>query len=66
MFTDIISLDMANVVPTISGPKRPQDKVLLNEAPNSFKKVMQEATGKKEKSVLGPNLELLRLFRAQT
>ncbi len=51
VFTDIISLDMANVVPTISGPKRPQDKVLLNEAPNSFKKVMQEATGKKEKSV---------------
>ena len=31
-FTDTISLDMSTVVPTISGPKRPQDKVLLNEA----------------------------------
>ncbi len=50
-FTDIISLDMSTVVPTISGPKRPQDKVLLTDAPNSFKKVMYEATNKNEKSV---------------
>ena len=50
-FTDIISLDMSTVVPTISGPKRPQDKVLLNDAPNSFKKVLQEDTSKNEKSV---------------
>ncbi len=50
-FTDIISLDMSTVVPTISGPKRPQDKVLLTDAPVSFKKVLQEATSKSEKSV---------------
>ena len=31
-FTDTISLDMSTVVPTISGPKRPQDKVLLTDA----------------------------------
>ena len=37
-FTDIVKLDMSTVVPTISGPKRPQDKVLLTEAKNSFKK----------------------------
>ena len=37
-FTDTISLDMSTVVPTISGPKRPQDKVLLTEASTSFKK----------------------------
>ncbi len=37
-FSDIISLDMSSVVPTISGPKRPQDKVLLTDAPSSFKK----------------------------
>ena len=35
-FTDTISLDMSTVVPTISGPKRPQDKVLLTDAPTSF------------------------------
>jgi len=50
-FTDIISLDMSTVVPTISGPKRPQDKVLLTDAPSSFKKVLQESTNKNEKSV---------------
>ena len=50
-FTDIISLDMSTVVPTISGPKRPQDKVLLTDAPGSFKKVLQEATNKNEKSI---------------
>ena len=50
-FTDIISLDMSTVVPTISGPKRPQDKVLLTDAPGSFQKVLQEATNKNEKSI---------------
>ncbi len=49
-FTDTISLDMSKVVPTISGPKRPQDKVLLNEASKSFKIVFKEATGRYEKS----------------
>ncbi len=50
-FTDIISLDMSTVVPTISGPKRPQDKVLLTDAPSSFQRVLQEATKKNEKSI---------------
>ena len=52
-FTDTISLDMSTVVPTISGPKRPQDKVLLTDAPSSFKKVLDEASIKKEHSVSG-------------
>jgi aconitate hydratase len=50
-FTDTISLDMSTVVPTISGPKRPQDKVLLTDAPTSFKKVLEDATNKKDHSV---------------
>jgi aconitate hydratase len=50
-FTDSISLDMSTVVPTISGPKRPQDKVLLTDATTSFKKVLEEATNKKNHSV---------------
>ncbi len=47
-FTDKISLDMSTIVPTISGPKRPQDKVLLTEASINFKKVFKEATDKKD------------------
>lgn len=50
-FTDVISLDMSTVVPTISGPKRPQDKVLLTDAPTSFKKVLSEVTNKDKKSI---------------
>ena len=47
-FTDTVSLDMSKVVPTISGPKRPQDKVLLTDASSNFKKVYEEITKKKE------------------
>merc|ERR1711991_1230811 len=31
VFTDTLKLDMSTVVPTISGPKSPQDKVLLTD-----------------------------------
>ena len=44
-----LSLDMSSIVPTISGPKRPQDKVLLNEASSEFKKVFENITERKEK-----------------
>ena len=42
VFTDTLSLDMSTVVPTISGPKRPQDKVLLTEASKNFIKVFED------------------------
>ena len=32
IFTDTLELDMRTIVPTISGPKRPQDKILLSES----------------------------------
>ena len=50
-FTDTISLDMSTVVPTISGPKRPQDKVLLTEASSNFKTVFENATNRKKPKV---------------
>ena len=50
-FTDSISLDMSTVVPTISGPKRPQDKVLLTEASSDFKKVLKSIKKVKEKNI---------------
>ena len=45
-FTDTLTLDMSTIVPTISGPKRPQDKVLLIEASSKFKKSFSELTNK--------------------
>jgi len=47
-FTDTLSLDISTVVPSISGPKRPQDKVLLTESSAGFAKVYKENT-KREK-----------------
>ena len=41
-FTDTVSLDVSTVVTSISGPKRPQDKVLLTEAARAFAKVYKE------------------------
>ena len=50
-FTDTLSLDMSTIVPTISGPKRPQDKVLLTEASTGFKKVFEQATERKKQNI---------------
>lgn len=36
-FTDIIELDISKVQPSLSGPKRPQDKINLSEMQSSFK-----------------------------
>jgi aconitate hydratase len=37
-YTDILELDMGNVKPSLAGPKRPQDRVLLSDAKASFLK----------------------------
>ena len=50
-FTDTLTLDMSTIVPTISGPKRPQDKVLLTDASKSFIKSFNEITKKKDYSI---------------
>ncbi len=51
VFTDTLSLDMSTVVPTISGPKRPQDKVLLTEASKNFIKVFEDICKKTDPTV---------------
>ena len=50
-FSDKLTLDMSTLVPTISGPKRPQDKVLLTNASQDFKKSFVETTNKKDFSI---------------
>ena len=47
-FTDTLSLDISTVVPSISGPKRPQDKVLLTESSDGFAKIYRENTNRKK------------------
>lgn len=36
IFTDLLELDLSSVEPTIAGPKRPQDMILLKNAPQAF------------------------------
>ncbi len=36
IFTDTLELDMGSVVPSLAGPKRPQDKVILTEVDDVF------------------------------
>ena len=43
IFSDKLELDLANVVPTMAGPKRPQDSVPLTDAKQSFEKTLTEA-----------------------
>ncbi len=50
VFTDTLSLDVSSVVTSISGPKRPQDKVLLTEASTAFAQVYKENT-KRDKAI---------------
>ena len=47
-FSDTLSLDMSTVVPTISGPKRPQDKVLLTDAAQNFEENFKKNTNRKD------------------
>ena len=42
IFSDTLELDLANVVPTMAGPKRPQDSVPLTQAKSAFEKVLTE------------------------
>src|ERR1700729_3662073 len=40
IFSDRLELDLASVVPTMAGPKRPQDSVPLTQAKASFEKTL--------------------------
>ena len=55
IFSDTISLDLKSVVPSISGPKRPQDKVLLTQAASSFKKSFETNTDRKKEKIAKVN-----------
>jgi aconitate hydratase len=40
-FTDTLQLDLGDVVPSIAGPKRPQDRIPLSESKRSWHRVLQ-------------------------
>ena len=40
VYTDVIHLDLSKVEPCLSGPKRPQDRIVLSQIPNAVKSEM--------------------------
>ena len=42
IFSDEIELDLAEVVPSIAGPKRPQDRVSLTESKGAFRMALED------------------------
>jgi len=62
VYTDTLELDLGDVVPSLAGPKRPQDRVLLTKAADAFKSELSTAfkvadAGKKV-AVKGANYSL--------
>ncbi|MEE2691331.1 MAG: aconitate hydratase AcnA [Pseudomonadota bacterium] len=46
VFTDTLELDLSTVTASLAGPKRPQDRVLLQNAPQSFANALDKEYGK--------------------
>ncbi|HEY8189154.1 MAG TPA: aconitate hydratase AcnA, partial [Micavibrio sp.] len=45
VFSDTLELDLSKVEPSLAGPKRPQDRVLLSQSAAVFKKYLAESLG---------------------
>ena len=45
-YTDVIELDISMIEPTVAGPKRPQDKILLKNFKNKFIELMDQNYGR--------------------
>ncbi len=47
-YSALLELDMGTVVPSISGPKRPQDRILLTEASSTFERDCPALAGQRK------------------
>jgi len=45
VFTDTLELDLGSVEPSLAGPKRPQDRVLLKDATRAFREELTKSLG---------------------
>jgi len=41
-YSSVVELDLSTVVPTVSGPKRPQDKIIVSEFKSKFESLIQD------------------------
>ncbi len=53
LFSDTLELDLATVVPSMAGPKRPQDRLTLPEVRKNFRDAFKDASTKKSQIEIG-------------
>ena len=58
-YTDVLELDLSTIEPSVAGPKRPQDKILLKNFKNRFIELMDQHYGRK---YMQPVKQLSRWF----
>ncbi len=58
-YSDLVELDLSTIEPTVAGPKRPQDKILLKEFKNKFISLLNETYGR---IYVSPAEQLTRWF----
>jgi len=49
-YSDVLELDLGDVVPSIAGPKRPQDRILLSKAKDTFEHLLGEMTANRDEA----------------
>jgi aconitate hydratase len=58
-YTAVVELDLSTVEPTVAGPKRPQDKILLTDFKSRFITLLDQSYGRK---YIQPQDQLTRWF----
>ncbi len=58
VFTDIVELDLSAVKPSLAGPKRPQDHVLLKNLPDAFQPLMEKVADKDKAFATSENFSM--------
>ncbi|HUA55409.1 MAG TPA: aconitate hydratase AcnA, partial [Candidatus Sulfotelmatobacter sp.] len=61
VFTDVLQLDLGDVMPSLAGPKRPQDRVLLSDVSTSFNGTLKDTanvTAPRAAKVAGKDFEV--------
>ncbi len=48
LYSDVLELDMGTVVPSIAGPKRPQDRIALDVADSTYKRHLEAAIANRD------------------
>jgi aconitate hydratase len=57
VYSEYLELDLGSVVPSIAGPKRPQDRVALTDAKSAFRSVLPDYAGDDEDGIDESSME---------